>query len=127
MRVRAHGDGRGACDGLEAAQTKALGGFGRASGGRPSRAPACANSSRCEAVNAGTKAISGTSAAPQHAILAVPPQQWLTQSDMPSEALAGTAARAISCRAALDIVAGLPAIRSAPVGGAAGSKAAADA
>ena len=60
-----------------------------------------ANKSVWEAVNDGITAISGLSAAAQHVMLAVPPQQWLAQSDTPGS-VAGTEARAISRRTKLD-------------------------
>src|SRR5215813_12618294 len=84
---------RRARDGLKTVQAKGLGGLGGASGGSPSRAPGRANGSAWEAVNEGITEISETSAAAQHVMLAVPPQQWLAQSDMP-ESLAGAKARA---------------------------------
>jgi hypothetical protein len=74
--------------------------LGSASGGNPSKAPARANESAWDAVEDGIIEISGTSAAEQHVMLAVPPQQWLAQSDT-SASRVETEARAISRRTML--------------------------
>src|SRR5712691_11901081 len=52
-------------------QAKDFGGLGSASGGRPSRAPARANTSAWELVDDGITKISGLRAAAQHVMLAV--------------------------------------------------------
>src|SRR5262249_13199406 len=62
--------------------------------------PVRANASVWELVDDAITEISGFRAAAQQVMLAVPPQQWLAQSDT-SRSLAGTDARAISRRTVL--------------------------
>src|SRR5262245_49212606 len=87
------------------AQARDLGGFGKASGGSPDGGRSCGMTNGTDVRNNSTQIRSGASAAPQQAIPAEPPQQWLAQSKAALPiAPAASAARAVLSEAVSAVV-----------------------